>query len=141
MGMKMTTPLASIYAYIDAQAERIEEEAVSNLEYAGEQAVATARQTQSYTDRSGNLRSSVGYVVVKDGEIVRKSGFVKVKDGDDGVSEGERFAVSLAGRYPEGIVLIVVAGKNYAVYVARKGYDVLDSAQLEAENILEKLSS
>ena len=45
----------------------------------------------------------------------------------------------IKAKYPKGLVLIVVAGKNYAAYVEAKGYNVLSSAELMAENILKQL--
>ncbi len=143
MGMKMTTPMAQIDAYIDRKLDEWVEECISNLEFVGEECVAEARTSGSYTDRTGNLRSSVGYVVVKDGKIVKKGGFQHVngtkKSDKNGEEDGEQYAESLVGRYPEGIVLIVVAGMNYAAYVSAKGFNVLDSAELKAESIIKKL--
>ena len=56
---------------------------------------------------------------------------------------GALLAERLAGEYPTGIVLIVVAGMKYAIYVADRGYDVLDSAEdlarREIPKMLEKL--
>ena len=40
-----------------------------------------ARIQGNYSDQTGNLRSSVGFIVADDGEIVQISGFDKVKDG------------------------------------------------------------
>ena len=46
---------------------------------------------------------------------------------------------TIKAKYPKGLVLIVVAGMNYAAYVEAKGYNVLSSAELMAENILKQL--
>lgn len=143
MGMKMTTPIAQIDANVDRKIDEFVEECISNLEFVGEECVAEARTAGSYTDRTGNLRSSVGYVVVKDGEIIKKGGFQHVngtkKSDKNGEEDGEQYAESLVSRYPQGIVLIVVAGMNYAAYVSANGYNVLDSAELKAEDILKQL--
>lgn len=143
MGMRMTTPKAQIDAYVDRKIDEFVEECISNLEFVGEECVAEARTAGSYTDRTGNLRSSVGYVVVKDGEIIKKGGFQHVngtkKSDKNGEEDGEQYAESLVSRYPQGIVLIVVAGMNYAAYVSANGYNVLDSAELKAEDILKQL--
>lgn len=143
MGMRMTTPKAQIDAYVDRKIDEFVEECISNLEFVGEECVAEARTAGSYTDRTGNLRSSVGYVVVKDGEIIKKGGFQHVngtkKSDKNGEEDGEQYAESLVSRYPQGIMLIVVAGMNYAAYVSANGYNVLDSAELKAEDILKQL--
>lgn len=145
MGMKMTTPMAQIDAYIGRQLDQWVVDCIDNLEFVGEECVAEARTAGSYTDRTGNLRSSVGYVVVKDGEIIKKGGFQHVngtkKSDKNGEEDGEQYAESLVSRYPQGIVLIVVAGMNYAAYVSANGYNVLESAELKAENILKQLFS
>ena len=154
MGMKMTTPKAQIDAYINRKLDEWVEECISNLEFVGEECVAHVRSLPSlsradfpnpkkippqqphFIDLTGSLRNSVGYVVVKDGEIKKKGGF---ESGKPGAEEGAKYAESLVSRYPEGIVLIVVAGMNYAAYVSAKGYDVFDSAELKAESILKKM--
>lgn len=109
------------------------------LERIGEACVDSAKLNGSYTDQTGNLRSSIGYCVVNNGQIVSKGGFKKVKDGDTGVQKGEQYLDTIAQKYTSGIVLVVVAGMNYASYVADKGKDVLASAELTAENLVEQL--
>ena len=136
MGMKMTTPMSQIDAYINRKLDEFVEECISNLQMVGEAVIAEARTSGSYTDRTGNLRSSVGYVIVKDGEIVNKGGF---DSGKPGAEEGARYAESLAGQYPQGIVLIVVAGMDYAAYVSAKGYNVLESAELLSDKLIKQL--
>jgi hypothetical protein len=53
--------------------------------------------------------------------------------------------MSLAGNYPKGYVLIVVAGMNYATYVEAKGYNVLSTAehlaQVEFPRMIAELKS
>ena len=124
--------------------ERMMQAVIMNLKVIGEKCVNAARITsqkgRDYTDQTGNLRSSTGYVLAVDGEIVAESSFDVVKNGQQGRDEGKSFAESLVKDHPSGIALIVVAGKNYAEYVAARGYDVLDSAELLAEQLVQKLS-
>lgn len=131
--------MAEVDAYLDEQITRIEEQIVYNLSYVGERCLSAARSTDSYKDRTGNLRSSVGYVVARDGRIVQASDFKTVGQGREGATEGSLFARRLVGQFPQGIVLVVVAGMSYAAYVAAKGYDVLDSAELLAERLVPKM--
>lgn len=116
---------------------------IMNLKVIGEKCVNAARITsqkgRDYTDQTGNLRSSTGYVLIVDGEIVSESAFDVVKDGQTGSDEGKAFAESIVKDYPTGIALVVVAGKNYAQYVAARGYDVLDSAELLGEQLVQKM--
>ena len=128
--------MSEVEAYLDEQIERIEQLIIYNLSYVGEQCLTEARSTNSYKDQTGNLRSSIGYIIAKDGRVIRQSDFAVVRKGSEGKSEGEQFARSLASKFPEGIVLIVVAGMNYASYVSAKGYNVLDSAELLADRLV-----
>lgn len=141
MGIKLITPKSKINAMIQQQFQDVERQIINILLYAGESAVIQARTSGNYTDRTGNLRSSIGYVIVKRGEIVEKSAFNVVKGGQEGSREGLNLAIDLAKEFPTDYVLIVVAGMNYATYVERKGFDVLSSAQTKAESIAKQLIS
>lgn len=108
---------------------------LNGLRLVGEKAVAHARGLNTYMDQTGNLRSSIGYVIYHDGRELERN-FEKVKDGNQGVAEGERHA---ARNIPKrGFALVVVAGMDYAVAVQSRGYDVLDGAEIEAEKELER---
>lgn len=127
---------------IDQQVERVQQALAYNLCAVGEQVLNTARQTNSYKDQTGNLRSSLGYVVAVDGKIIQMGGFVASDKGTDkatGQREGKAYAEQLIKNFPTGIVLLVVAGMKYAQYVSAKGYDVLDSAELLAERLLPEM--
>ena len=139
MPIKQTTTAEQIDAYIEKQMQTWRKLIVRNFIYVGEQVLNAARSTDSYKDQTGNLRSSIGYVIVKDGSVVRASSFEQVKNGSDGTSKGRSYAESLAARYKNGIALIVVAGMNYAAYVKKRGYDVIDSSELLAEQLVPQM--
>lgn len=142
MPIKQLTPIAEIGRYTDEQIDRLKRVLLRNLFYIGEQCLNKARSTDTYKDQTGNLRSSIGYVVVQDGQIIKASDFAPSDKGTDkatGQRTGKEYAEELAKRYPSGLTLIVVAGMNYAAYVSAKGYDVLDSAELTADSLTEKL--
>ena len=130
----MTTPMSEINAAIKAEAERAEMLTIRALSYLGEQCVIEAKdrtQEASWFDQSGNLRSSIGYVIVANGRIVQYSDFNQVKQGSEGVKEGKELAEELARKYSSGYALIVVAGMNYAELVeAMDNKVVLASAEL-----------
>jgi len=114
-----------------------------NLCDVGEQVVNEAKSTNSYKDQTNNLRSSIGYVVVYNGQIFNmqkfsRSGSGAYGDGSEGVQTGTAYATKLAASYPRGIYLIVVAGMKYAIHVSNKGY-VLESAELLAEKLVPKM--
>lgn len=132
----MKTPKSELRAYIAKGVEEQRQKVIRMLAYIGEQCVNDARLKGSYTDRTGNLRGSTGYCVVADGEIVQTAGFARVLSGTEGPNKGRDYIRELASGYTSGIVLIVVAGMHYAAYVADRGYNVLDSAELLAEKLV-----
>lgn len=138
MGIKRLTPVSQIDDFIQKGLEMREKAIIYNLSNVAEQCVNAARDANSYQDQTGNLRSSIGYILVKNGIIIM-SDFKQTKDGKEGIEEGPKFAKSLIKEFPRGIALIVVAGMNYAACVAANGYDVLDSAQLIAEKEVPKM--
>lgn len=131
--------MSEVDAYLEEQIQRIEQQTIYNLSYVGEQCLNEARNNGSYLDRSHNLRSSTGYVIVKDGKIVKMGDFTPIKGGNEGAQGGAAFARQLVKAFPSGIVLIVVAGMNYAAHVSARGYNVLDSAELLAEQLVPSL--
>lgn len=131
---------------ITAYLSSIEAKVVNILKYAGEKAVAYARQLNTYQDRTGNLRSSIGYVIYKNGQLAERSGFEqgyqKVQTGKvslNGGQTGLALAQSVAQEANAPFVLVVVAGMNYAAAVERRGYDVLEGASIEASNVAKRL--
>lgn len=139
MPIKQLTTDAEISRFIDEKVKRIEKALVYNLSYVGEQVLNKARSTNSYKDQTGNLRSSIGFVVAIDGKIKKTSDFEIVKNGADGAKSGKAYARELVNNYPQGICLIVVAGVDYAVHVSNRGYDVLDSSELLAERLVPQM--
>jgi hypothetical protein len=135
MPIKRLTPQSEIDNHLAELIERKEQAIITHLRYVGERCINEARDAGSYRDQTGNLRSSIGYVVVKDGNIVQMSSFNKVKNGEQGASEGGEFAKQLIGQFPKGICLIVVAGMKYAKYVSARR-NVLDSSELLAERLV-----
>lgn len=136
----MITPMSEINAAIKAEVERANMLTIRALSYLGEMCVIEAKdrpQESSWFDQSGNLRSSIGYIIVHNGKIIKYSGFNQVKQGSDGIKEGKGLATELAKQYTSGYALIVVAGMNYAELVeAMDSKVVLASAELFARNEL-----
>lgn len=121
----------SIERFADNVVENIIQKVINAFLELGERCVAQARDKGSYQDRTGNLRNSIGYVVLRDG--------VKVGGSNPIRQEGKKFLEELSSKYRNGIVLIIVAGMNYATYVETRNYDVLTSAELLAERLVPKL--
>ena len=102
--------------------------------------VKDARLKADFTDRTGNLRSSIGFVIMRDGKQVYGD-FELSKKGTDrakGESEAKQLAQLIATKYSDGFALIVVAGMEYAAAVESKGKDVITGSSLEATASLNK---
>lgn len=109
------------------------------LNYVGLECVREARTKRRYTDQTGNLRSSTGYCILYNGVIVHQSGFEAVKTtAAQGAASGKKLMNNLIAQNSTGIVLIVVAGMNYAAYVEAKGLNVLDSSEIMAKKLIRK---
>ena len=143
MGITCKTPMSEIQEYINQAIERADKVVIRNLQRLGEEAVIYARNrtgAESWYDQTGNLRSSIGYVIARDGSVVRTGGFSQILDGTEGPSEGKRFAIEVANNCRGSYVLIIVAGMNYASYVEEmENKDVLASSSLFVERELPKL--
>jgi hypothetical protein len=85
-----------------------------------------------YQDRTKNLRSSIGYFVLKDGQIVNS----KIEGTSMGTATSK---VVLASIPKSGYQLIGVAGMEYASYVESRGYNVITSQKEVAFVNLERL--
>ncbi len=139
------TPLwkkSDIRKLFDKLGERAEFVIMDLLQRTGEEFVKVARLNGQYDDWTGNLRSSIGYVIVKDGSIVGRNFQLSEKDGTDkqtGKREGEQLAMDLVRTFPKGYVLIGVAGMKYAVFVeAMENKDVLTRAAEKSDDFIKK---
>lgn len=141
---------------LDELEKKIEQYYIDRFIQAGEAACQEAIKNGDYGDITGNLRSSIGYIIAYDGRIIKEGGFHKVQghganmqkvefttkngknvsfwakgkfgDGSEGSRNGLEFARSKISS--SGYSFVLVAGMEYASYVSSKGYDVLDSGTL-----------
>ena len=120
-------------------AVRIHRAVEAVMQYIGEECVRIAREKGTYNDITGNLRNSVGYVLVRNGDIIcrnfeeRVASKVASAENGKGMLYGQALAEELAGKFSKGYALIVVAGMHYAHYVESLNKDVLDSAERYAQ--------
>lgn len=136
MGIRRITSKSDIQREIEEQVARWQQVIVNNLIYVGEAALKHAREVHKYTDRTGNLTSSIGYCVLVDGKSVFESTFEVLKKGQQGAVEGRKFLSQLTRKHSKGVVLIMVAGMEYAEYVEAKGLDVLESAEMQSRRLI-----
>lgn len=140
MGVRMITPANEIELKIMTDAQKRRKVIVDTMCYVGEMCIAEARTNGSYTDQTGNLRSSIGYVVLVDGMVYQQNYADQVLNGVDGAGQSKSFLQKQALKARKsGIVLMVAAGMNYAEMVEARGYNVLSSAQLMAERAVPRI--
>lgn len=97
---------------------------MSRFIYVGETFVNNARRNGDYKDQTGNLRSSICYVVFKDAK--------KVSPGPI-AQKTKKLIQELKQKYSKGYVLIVATGMNYAAAVESKGKDVITGSSTQAK--------
>ena len=137
------TPLWSdddLERWFDIFIDRTEEKTYQLLARAGEVFVKYAREHGGYRDQTGNLRSSIGYIIVCDNEILTEN-FEQSDAGTDrttGLGKARQLAMQVGSSHPTGWVLICVAGMTYAASVEAKGKDVVTCAVTATEEDLRK---
>ena len=138
----MFTP-AQFDRWFEITEEKAEVKIYDLLRDTGEYFVKLARESGTYQDQTGNLRSSIGYVIVKDGTVLfknfEKAGKPKAESKEPIIGDqvGERLATRIASGI-KGFVLVGVAGMNYSVYVEAKGREVISGSVLQTEMLLRK---
>lgn len=139
MPIKRLTSQSQIESTIQKRMQRIRKAVIATLSYVGEQCIREARISGKYTDQTGNLRSSIGYIILDNGRVIKKSSFTLVKDGKKGVNKGKEFRDKLITENNRGIVLIVLAGMDYAKYVEAMGLNVLESSEITAKELVPQM--
>lgn len=140
MGIKPNFRIEDVARTFDKLLDFIDQETVMALRYVGEKAVDHARTIKppdeggrGFKDRTANLRSSIGYAVYYDGQLLESS----YKGKPTGTTTGQALADRI-GNNTKGYALVVTAGMYYAVYVESKGRDVLTSAEQNAGDWLKE---
>jgi hypothetical protein len=140
MAIKPNFTRADVQKRFDAFLDQVQKQQIKRLQMLGEMCVTHARsisKEQGFEDQTGNLRSSIGYMVFVDGVAVH-SFYNQVGGGSEGIKTGEKLAKEV-GENQKGVCLVVTAGMNYALYLEAKGRDVLTSAEHLAERELPKM--
>lgn len=129
MGIEYTGK-GAVAASVQAFQKRLEAATIKYLMKLGEELVKYAKDQHNYTDHSGNLTNSIGYVVVQNGTPVF---YGELNQPGEGAEAGLKLAMKIASQTPNSFSLIIVAGMNYAAYVEAKGYNVILPAELKAK--------
>ncbi len=126
---------AQITQLLQQRRQRVQDAVLSMLKRTGEQFVTNARENANFKDRTGNLRSSMGYVVLYNGQQISND-FKTVSGGKEGKQIAKEVIDAIKKEFPRGFVLIGVAGMDYAAAVEAKGYDVITASSTTAEETL-----
>jgi hypothetical protein len=103
-----------ISKYILSFSQRIERAIILEMGVMVAQLENHAKASAGYEDQTSNLKGSIGGVVLDNGRKVAEKGFDS--DGSEGNATGREFVNSLIGNHPSGLVMIIVAGMEYATY-------------------------
>ena len=125
-------PNGHVRKYVLHYQDRIVSAAIYALKVLGEELVIYAKNNRNYTDQTGNLTNSIGYVVTYKGRIVVQGGFTGTGE-ERSIQIGVSLANEIASETQNDFALIIVAGMNYAAYVEAKGYNVILPAELKAK--------
>lgn len=135
MGLVPKFTMADVHAQIQRKLELIDKETLACFQRLGDKCVTKAKDDRGYQDQTGNLKNSIGYVIIHNGVIV-DSALGRWAPG----SISQQVVDEHKSKYPTGWVLIVVAGMNYASYVeARHNKVVLSTAELFAESEMPRM--
>lgn len=92
---------------------------------------------RKYKDQSGNLTSSIGFVLLDNGQILREYGFEPaLPTATEGADAGRNYATQLAAEYPRGLGVIIVAGMNYAAYVEARNLGGMTAGEQALRNAI-----
>ena len=139
---------ADIRKMLEARKQLILDKITERLQKIGETFVTNAKNngtmflgpflTSGYKDHTGNLRSSIGYVILYNGAQLNS----KIEGEAEGVRFAKKAIADISLKYPSGFVLIGVAGMDYAAAVESKGFDVISNsatiAAIELRNAMKR---
>ncbi|WP_313386902.1 hypothetical protein [Chishuiella sp.] len=109
---------------------------IEAYKYLGELIVSHAKNNVGFKDQTGNLKSSIGYVLFVNGQVYKES----YEGKQEGMKAGKDIArelVSSLRKMP--IVLVITAGMNYAYQVETKGYNVITGSENYAKQTAETI--
>jgi len=129
-GLIPTFTMASLGSKIDAFQKAKVKKSFEILSYVGIQCVNFAKKNHTYTDQTGNLTSSIGYAIIYKGNVEKASMMAE---------ESAKLVDQLAAEHKglgHDMVLVVVAGMEYAAAVESKHYDVITGSSYKAEELM-----
>lgn len=144
MGFKAKFDINKLFEGVQAEMEDEVDAILTSITAAMEEAVKMARSkdglsVRDYQNQTGALRSSIGFQIYDHGELFSENfEGVNLPGADKGLREGRLLAQEAAAPYKDTIVVVLVAGMDYALAVESKGYDVLTGTTDKLQKILEE---
>lgn len=136
MGIKANFTSQMFNRELAKRVQSLENSIIETLRFLGNETLTVVRTQGSYTDQTGNLRSSTGFIITKNGRIVDSVfGTANFDNDEKGQETGRQYAEQLASKFSTGYALIVVAGMNYAAAV-EVNKDVLTSGEIYVKQTL-----
>ena len=133
MGIKPKFKYSDIERAVNTELINIERGVLAILQRVGEEFVRDARMgidinsgafpKGDYTDQTANLRSSIGYFILRDGNVVAEN----LSGTSKGVSAARAVLASVG---KQGYSIVGVAGMEYASHLESMGYNVISSQNL-----------
>lgn len=126
MALRKRFNQSDIYKRLKYDVASIEVAIINRMRRVGEQFITDARNEQTYKDRTGNLRSSIGYFILKGNLVLDWNLFGKAK----GIEAAKELLRSLPKS--DAIRLVGVAGMDYASAVEARGLNVITMQSMVA---------
>lgn len=140
MALKRTGDWGKIRVNAEHAVEDLRRAVVCNFHYLGMESVDHARSYDvgNYTDRSKNLRTSIGYVIAYNGQVVE----YEFKQGGNITCKSQFFADAKIAEMLQGDTgysLLLIAGMDYAAALESKGKNVLTRTERYAKEEMPKI--
>lgn len=134
---------SEINKVIVKHSERVLDIAADKLFQLGLETIKDARENARFYNWTNNLRSSFGVAVSVNGKIIRSDfqlfGDGLLGDGSGGLKKAQSLIDLEVNKNRNQLLLVLVAGEEYAVYVeAKENKSVLTAFALELKKKLKK---
>ena len=134
--MKAQFTSKDIQDFLQMKKKRLEAAILEALKFVGEEFITICRENGTYTDQTGNLRSSIGYMIFQNGQVVFES---FPGSNAPAVEIARRVALDAAQRLGgNGFLFVGVAGMEYAASVEARGFDVISMGSIRAADALRR---
>lgn len=137
LGFEITTDMKALAKEVSEKLDAAMIKAMSEVLHDAIEKVRVKMLDKAYEDHTGNLNSSTGFLIYKDGRVVHQD-FRLSNQGTDkqtGLKAGLETALSVL-RETQGWGIVLASGMEYASWVESKGYAVLRGPASELEKIL-----